>query len=84
MQKIQMESLGFKSIKSIKLKHKIYYTEKCFKLHLMWMALQKNALAPEWNKSKILRGVTCCSHHPLYRGRYGIKKLNLQEIYEKC
>ena len=84
MQKIQMENLGFKSIKSIKLKHKIYHTEKCFKLHLMWMPMQKNAVAPEWNKSKILRGVTCCSHHPLYRGRYGVKKLNLLEIYEKC
>jgi len=84
MQKIQMESLGFKSIKSIKLRHKTYHKEKCFELHLMWMPIKDNAVAPEWDKSKILRGVSCCSHHPLYRGRYGIKKLKLLEIYKIC
>lgn len=84
MQKTQMERLGFTSIKSIKLRHKTYRTERCFKLHLMWMPIKTTAVPPEWNNSKIFKGVTCCASHPLYWGRYGIKKLNLLEIYEKC
>ena len=44
MQKIQMESLGFKSIKIIKLKHKTYHTDKYFKLHLMWLPKKKSCI----------------------------------------
>ena len=84
MQKIHMEILGFQSIKSIKLTHNKHLSRKCFTLHLMWMPVKENTVPPEWNKSKILKGVTCCRHHPLYRGRYGVNKLNLPEIFEKC
>lgn len=83
MRKSEIEKLGFMSIESTRLKHKTYHIEKSFKMHLMWLPVTKNERRPAWDKSKLLEGVRFCPYHPIYRERYGIKKLNVQEIYEE-
>ncbi len=80
MKKEQMERLGFESIDSVEVKHKVKHREKCFKIHLMWLPTMKNASLPTWDESRLLRGVDFCLAHPLYHP----KKPELNEILEKC
>lgn len=84
MGKDDMEKLDFSSIDSIRLRHKTYHHDRLFKMHLMWLPVTENAKTPIWNESKLLEGVSFCQHHPIYRERYGVAKLQLKEIYEKC
>ena len=84
MRKSEMQRLGFTSIDSIKVRHKRYHNEKCFQMHLMWLPTTENAKTPTWEDSELLKGVSFCPHHPIYREKYGVKKLQLKEIYERC
>ncbi len=84
MKKWMMEHLGFKSIKSIKLKHKTYKKERCFTARLMWLPNMKNATPPTLDEQKLLYGVDSCHGHPLYWGKHGCAKSGLRQIYEKC
>jgi hypothetical protein len=83
MRKGEIEKLGFISIESTRLKHKTYHIKKSFKTHLMWLSATKNERRPTWDKSKLLVGVSFCPYHPIYRERYGVKKLSIKEIYEE-
>ena len=80
MKKGQMEKLGFKSIDSIRVKHKTKHVGECFKIHLMWQSTTEKVKPPIWNKSKLLEGVDFCLAHPLYHPEKPI----LREILEKC
>jgi len=52
----QMEGLGFKSVRSIELMHKIRHQGRRFTLHLMWMPVKEGAKPPTWDESKLLEG----------------------------
>ena len=80
LKKEQMEKLGFKSIDSIKVKHKTKRVSQCFTIHLMWQPTTEKGRPPTWNKSKLLEGVGFCLAHPLYHP----EKPVLREILEKC
>jgi len=84
MHRWMMEHLGFRSVRSVKLKHKTYHKERCFTAHLMWLPVDEDAPLPAWDESRLLCGVDFCSFHPLYWARYGCAKQGLREIYEKC
>jgi len=84
MKKWQMELLGYHSVKSVRLRHKRYKTDRCFSLHLMWLPVTEYSNPPTWDEDKLLEGTIFCLNHPLYHGRYGVNKLQLKEIYEKC
>jgi len=84
MRKGMMEQLGFRSIKSVTLKHKVYKKGRCFTMHLMWLPATETAKPPDWDETRLLYGVACCQHHPLYWGRYGCEKRGLRQIYERC
>jgi len=87
MKKDDIERLGFRSIESTestRLRHKTYHHDRLFKMHLMWLPATENARTPIWDESKLLEGVSFCPYHPIYRERYGVTKLKLKEIYEKC
>ena len=84
VKKWMIEHLGFRSIDSVKLKHKRYKKGQCFKVHLMWRPTKDNAKTPTWDKNQLLYGVNYCHHHPLYWGKYGCAKSGLRKIYEKC
>ena len=78
--KWQMEKLGFKSIDSIKVMHKVRHRGECFKIHLMWLPMRKDAVQPKWDKKEMLKGVDFCIAHPLYRA----EKFGDTEILEEC
>lgn len=84
MQKRMMEKLGFKSIKSVRLRHKTHKSRRCFTVHLMWLPNIKNTTPPTFDESELLRGIDFCRCHPLYWGKYGCAKSGLRQIYEKC
>jgi hypothetical protein len=84
MRKSMMEQLGFRSIKSVRVKHKVYKRGHCFTMHLMWLPSTDAAEPPDWDESRLLYGVSCCRHHPLYWGRYGCQKQGIRQIYERC
>jgi len=65
--KWQMEKLGFKSIDSSQVKHKIKHLEQGFTIHVMWMPIKENAEPPTMDWQKLLEGETFCMAHPLYR-----------------
>jgi len=81
MKKREMEWLGFKSVKSVKLMHKRKHKGRRFTIHLMWMPANENTKPPTWDESKLLEGTHFCEYHPLYHGRYGCEEL--KEIFEK-
>jgi len=64
--KDQMEKLGFKSIDSLEVKHKLKHKGECFKIHLMWLPKTADANPPKWDRTKLLEGVSFCTAHPLY------------------
>jgi ribosomal protein S18 acetylase RimI-like enzyme len=80
LRKEQMERLGFKTIDSLKVRHKTKHTDQSFTMYLMWLPIAKNTKPPTWNKKELLKGITGCRAHPLYHP----EKLRLEEIYEKC
>ena len=84
MQRWMMEKLGFQSISSFKLKHKIYKKGQCFTAHLMWLPITARSTPPTWNKVQLLDGVDFCPSHPLYWGKYGCAKSGLRHVYECC
>ena len=82
----QMESLGFKSVKSIRVRHKTKNRGIRFRLHLMWLPVTENSKPPTWEESKLTEGVDFCRGHSLYHDRH-LKphvKLKLREVLEKC
>lgn len=84
--KREMESLGFKSVKSISVRHKTKNRKRCFRLHLMWLPATADSKLPTWNESKLLEGVYFCRGHSLYHDRH-LKKYQrskLKEVLEKC
>ena len=78
--KDQMKNLGFKSIDSLRVKHKLKHKGECFKIHLMWLPKTADANPPKWDRTKILEGVNCCTAHPLYHPQITTSK----DILEKC
>lgn len=77
--KEQIMKLGFKPIDYINVSHKLKHKGEYFKIYLMWLPINKNAIKPKWDKSKLLRGVDFCIAHPLYHP----ERLKLKEILEK-
>jgi len=65
--KWQMESLGFKPIDSMNVFHKIKRENQAFTIYLMWMPIAEGAKPPRWDKQELLKGITFCMAHPLYR-----------------
>jgi GNAT superfamily N-acetyltransferase len=82
----EMESLGFESVKSVRVRHKTKNRKRCFELHLMWLPITKDSKPPTWNESKLLEGVYFCRGHSLYHDRHLDlhQKLKLTEVLEKC
>ncbi len=84
MKRWMIERLGFKSIESVRLKHKTYKKEQCFTAHLMWLPRTQDAIPPTLDKARLSYGVNSCFGHPLYWGKYGCLKAGLRQPYEKC
>lgn len=76
----QMEYLGFRSLGSAGMRHKVKRPEVCFKAHLMWMPVREDAEPPVMDWKALLKGVDFCIAHPLYRA----ERLGLEEVYEEC
>jgi len=74
-----MERLGFKSIDSIEVRHKVKHRERRFKIHLMWLPASKTANPPKWDRRRLLTGVSFCLAHPLYNP----ESLRMAEIMEE-
>jgi L-amino acid N-acyltransferase YncA len=74
------EQLGFKSVDSIRVRHATKHTDWCFKIHLMWLPVVKNASPPKWDKQKLLKGVEFCLAHPLYNS----ERLKIKEILKEA
>ena len=62
-----MERLGFTSIDSRRMRHRVKKPEQCFEVHLMWMPVSGDAPEPEMRWPEMLKGVDYCIGHPLYR-----------------
>jgi GNAT superfamily N-acetyltransferase len=75
-----MEYLGFRSIDSRRMRHRVKRPEICFNVHLMWMPTKESAKLPVMDWDAMLRGVDFCIAHPLYRA----EKLGLEVIFEPC
>lgn len=75
----QMEKLGFRSLGSVKVMHKIKHRGRRFRVHLMWLPRTKGASPPTWDESRLLEGVDFCLAHPLYRP----ERPRLKEILER-
>jgi hypothetical protein len=84
--KSEIESLGFESVKSIRVRHKIKNRERRFELHLMWLPMIKGSKHPTWDESKLLQGVYFCRGHSLFHDRHlkPHQRLKLKEVLEKC
>jgi hypothetical protein len=78
LRKEHMEYLGFRSIDSIAVSHKVKHPDRQFKIHLMWIP-NRSSRPPSWRKTELLRGVTFCTAHPLYRP----KSLKMEEILQR-
>lgn len=62
----QMECLGFTSIDSRRMRHRVKKPDQCFEVHLIWMPLNGEAHEPEMRWREMLKGVDYCIGHPLY------------------
>ena len=84
--KSEMESLGFESVKSVRVRHKTKNRERCFGLHLMWLPMIKGSKLPTWDESKLLQGVYFCRGHSLFHDRHLTphQRHELKEVLEKC
>ena len=76
----QMEYLGFRSIDSRTMRHRVKRPEACFRTHLMWMPLAEEATPPRMDWEEMLKGVDFCIAHPLYRA----ERLKLEKVFEFC
>ena len=76
----QMEYLGFRSLGSAGMRHKVKHRDVCFRAHLMWMPVRRDAEPPLMDWKAMLREVDFCIAHPLYRA----ERLGLEEVYEEC
>jgi len=85
-QRSEMESLDFKSVKSIRVRHKTKNRDRFFRLHLMWLLVTEDSKPPTWNESKLLEGVCFCRGHSLFHDRHlkPYQRLKLREVFEKC
>lgn len=79
-----MVSLGFKSVKSVRVRHKTKNRKRCFELHLMWLPVTEESKPPTWDESKLLEGVYFCRGHSLYHDRHlkPDQRLKLREVLE--
>jgi len=75
-----MEYLGFRSIDSRRMRHKVKRPEVRFRVHLMWMPLREGAEPPAMDWDALLRGVDFCIAHPLYHA----ESLGLEGVFEAC
>jgi len=84
--KSEIESLGFKPVKSMKVRHKTKNRERCFELHLMWLPVTEDSEPPTWDESRLLEGVYFCRGHSLYHDRHlnPRQRQELREVLEKC
>jgi GNAT superfamily N-acetyltransferase len=84
--KSDMESLGFGSVKLLKVRRKTKNRNRCFELHLMWLPIKKDSRPPIWDESKLLQGVYFCRGHSLFHDRHltPSQRLELKEVLEKC
>jgi hypothetical protein len=84
--KSDMESLGFRSVKLLSVRHKTKNRDRCFKLHLMWLPRRKDSKPPVWDERKLLEGVCFCRGHSLFHDRHltPSQRLKLREVLEKC
>jgi hypothetical protein len=80
LMKDHMKKLGFKSIDSLKVRHKLKHKDECFKIHLMWLPTAKDSNPPKWDKRKLLEGIYFCTAHPLYQP----EALEYKQIFEIC
>lgn len=80
MKKDHLGKLGFVSIDTVKMRHKIKHRETPFTAHLMWLPLMGKAEKPTWNVEELLDGVTFCMAHPLYNPQSS----GYEEIFERC
>jgi len=62
----QLRKLGFRSVDSMVVRHKIKHVNEPFTVHLMWLPNCEDAELPTWNEQKMLEGVKWCMAHPLY------------------
>lgn len=79
-QKHQMEKLGFKSVDSVEVVHKVKHVGQRFRIHLMWLPTSRGRKEPKWDTAKLLKGVDFCAAHPLYHP----ESLKLKEILKRC
>jgi len=84
--KSEMERLGFKSVKSIRVRHKTRNRGRCFELHLMWLPVAEDSKPPMWDESRLLEGVYFCGGHSLYHDRHlnSHQRTKLRQVLEKC
>ncbi len=75
-----LERLGFTSIDSKKMRHKVKKPEQCFEVHLMWMPMSEEGAELEMDWREMLKGVDYCIGHPLYRA----ESWGLEEPLEFC
>jgi len=80
LRKEHMENLGFRSIDSLEVKHKLKHKGECFRIHLMWLPKKEDANAPKWDKTKLREGVKFCTAHPLYHP----ERVESREIFENA
>ena len=80
IRKGQMEWLGFRSVESVRVRHKAKHEGRCFTIHLMWQPVKKGTVTPSWSEERLLEGVDFCMAHPLYH----LQKIRLRKIFEKC
>ena len=76
-----MEWLGFKTIDSVRMRHKVKRRDVCFENHLMWMPRTENVTPPSWDTDKPLERVNFCLAHPLYHPE---TLKGMEKIYERC
>ncbi len=80
LKRTHMEYLGFRPLRSRKMRHKTKRRDVCFDVYLMWMPLREDAGPPKMDWEAMLRGVDFCIAHPLYKA----ERFGHEEIYEKC
>jgi len=78
LRKEHMEYLGFRSIDSITVSHRVKHPDRRFKIHLMWIPNRSDE-PPSWRRIDLLRGVDFCMAHPLYRA----KSVRMEEILQR-
>lgn len=76
----EMEYLGYSSIDSRLMRHRVKRPDVRFRAHLMWMPLREGAGEPTMDWERLSRGVDFCIAHPLYRA----ERLGQENALEIC